>query len=63
MAQRLFEKYQDISSGTISRNEVYHVIRETYEGLGRKDFEPSEDDIRVWMELCDTNNDGKVVFE
>jgi hypothetical protein len=28
--------------------------------LGRKGYYPSEEDVNVWMKLCDTNNDGHV---
>lgn len=36
------------------------LLTETYGSLGRKGYHPSEEDVNVWMKLCDTNNDGHV---
>ena len=31
--------------------------------MGINDFEPTEDDVRVWIEMADSNHDGSVSLE
>jgi hypothetical protein len=31
--------------------------------LGRKGYMPNEEDVRIWMKLCDGNGDGHVEYE
>lgn len=45
---------------TITEKEVPQVLTETYETLGRKGYRPSNEDVAVWMKLCDGNGDGHV---
>ncbi len=33
---------------------------ETYEIFGKKNFNPSTEDIKIWMKLCDKNKDSIV---
>lgn len=55
----LFRKYCT-PSNTITREKVSQLLNETYGALGRKGYYPSEQDVNVWMKLCDTNSDGHV---
>jgi hypothetical protein len=36
------------------------VLGETYELFGKRNFNPSTEDVRIWMKLCDKNKDGVV---
>ena len=31
--------------------------------MGRKGYRPNQEDVRVWMKLCDGNGDGQVEYE
>ena len=39
------------------------LLTETYEVLGQKGYQASNEDVRVWMQICDENQDGHVEFE
>jgi hypothetical protein len=39
------------------------VLSKTYETLGRKGYKPNNEDVKVWMKLCDGNEDGHVEYE
>jgi len=60
ITRSLFTKYSNRQSNTITRDRVAQLLNETYSALGRKGYYPSEEDINVWMKLCDTNSDGHV---
>ena len=60
ITRNLFKKYSNQSSSTITKDRVGPLLTETYGALGRKGYYPSEEDINVWMKLCDTNADGHV---
>jgi hypothetical protein len=60
ITRSLFTKYANRPSNTITRDKVAQLLNETYGALGRKGYHPSEEDINVWMKLCDTNSDGHV---
>jgi hypothetical protein len=59
--KEIFKAYAD-SHFTITINSVGGLLAETYEVLGRKGYRPSEEDVRVWMRLCDGNGDGHVEY-
>lgn len=59
LTRGLFRKYCT-PSNTITREKVSQLLNETYSALGRKGYYPSEQDVNVWMKLCDTNSDGHV---
>lgn len=60
ITRSLFNKYCNKQTNTITRDKVVPLLTETYGSLGRKGYHPSEEDVNVWMKLCDTNNDGHV---
>jgi len=60
MTRDLFKKNANQKSNTITRDRVGVLLTETYSALGRKGYYPSEEDVNVWMKLCDTNGDGHV---
>jgi Ca2+-binding EF-hand superfamily protein len=62
VTQEIFKAYAD-GHFTITANEVPNVLTETYEVLGRHGYKPNEEDVRVWMKLCDSNGDGHVEYE
>ncbi len=41
----------------ISYGEAGKVMSETYELFGRSNFQPSREDVKIWMKLCDRNKD------
>lgn len=59
--KEIFKAHAD-SHFTITLNGVAELLAETYEVLGRKGYRPSEEDVRVWMRLCDGNGDGHVEY-
>lgn len=59
--KEIFKAHAD-SHFTITINGVAELLAETYEVLGRKGYRPSEEDVRVWMRLCDGNGDGHVEY-
>lgn len=59
--KEIFKAHAD-SHFTITFDSVAGLLAETYEVLGRKGYRPSEEDVRVWMRLCDGNGDGHVEY-
>lgn len=59
--REIFKNYADMHF-TITEKEVPQVLAETYETLGRKGYRPSNEDVTVWMKLCDSNGDGHVEY-
>jgi hypothetical protein len=62
ITRQIFETYAD-EQFTLTAIEVPIVLSKTYETLGRKGYKPNEEDVRVWMKLCDANGDDHVEFE
>ncbi|KAL4444806.1 hypothetical protein ABPG74_016014 [Tetrahymena malaccensis] len=64
VARRLFAKYDTDKSGELEENEVYGIISDTYRNIGITDFRPTVDDVRMWIQMADTDNNGSVsIFE
>ncbi|KAL4493640.1 hypothetical protein ABPG72_004133 [Tetrahymena utriculariae] len=64
VARRLFAKYDTDKSGELEENEVYGIICDTYRNIGITDFRPTVDDVRMWIQMADTDNNGSVsIFE
>lgn len=57
MARRLFNKFDEDGSGFITDEEVRGLLIETYKQVGVV-YEPTEQDVRSWVEMTDTNGDG-----
>lgn len=55
----IFQKYKDNYLG-VSEKVAGKVISETYGLFGKKNYAPTEGDVKVWMKLCDRNKDGVV---
>lgn len=48
----------------MEENEVYGIISDTYKQIGINDFRPTVDDVRLWIEMADTDKNGTVsIFE
>ena len=62
LARRLFRKIDVDHSNFITEEEVPKLLIETYKSMGMT-FVPSEDDVKVWMKMTDTDSDGKVTLE
>jgi hypothetical protein len=60
--RQIFEDYAD-NQFTITDYQVPAVLSKTYECLGRKGYKPNQEDVKVWMKLCDGNGDGHVEYE
>ena len=63
VARRLFKRFDTDGSNYIEETEVGKIIKESYKIIGLENFSPSEEDIRVWIQMTDTNKDGKVSLE
>ena len=55
--QRSFNKVDKDHSGFITSDEVENLLFETY------GFPPLEEEVKLFMDEFDTNNDGKVSWE
>jgi hypothetical protein len=62
LTAQIFESHAD-ESFSITEPAVADLLSRTYETLGRKGYRPSEEDVKVWMKLCDGNGDGHVQYE
>ncbi|EGR33387.1 hypothetical protein IMG5_054770 [Ichthyophthirius multifiliis] len=63
VARRLFQKYDTDGSGFLSENEVVGLIKDTYAEMGMKNYTPSTDDVKIWLQMSDSNQDGTVSLE
>ncbi|CAD8213581.1 unnamed protein product [Paramecium octaurelia] len=62
VARRLFKKFDVTQCGFLTRNEVPGLLRETYKQLNIE-FEPTPQDVQAWMDMTDTDCDGKVALQ
>lgn len=61
--EQVFLRYASPQTYTIVESDVADLLKDTYAVLGREGYEPSPDDVKTWMKLCDVNQDGKVEFQ
>ena len=47
--------HADKTDYTVTEDQVADLLRDTYAVLGRDGYEPSSEDVRTWMKLCDIN--------
>ena len=50
-------------SGFLDDAEIPKLIAETYKSMGMTNYTPSKDDVSSWLDMGDTNKDGKVSLE
>lgn len=63
VARRLFKRFDTDNSNFIEEKEVSNIIKESYKIMGIENFAPSEEDVKVWMMMTDTNKDGIISLE
>ncbi|EGR32162.1 hypothetical protein IMG5_094250 [Ichthyophthirius multifiliis] len=63
VARRLFKKYDKDQGGYLDRNEIVDLIKDTYLEMGMANFAPSETDVKIWLDMADTNTDGSVSID
>ena len=63
VARRLFKQFDVDKSGFLDETEVGPLITETYRQMGVYDFEPTSEDIEVFMRMGDQNYDKKISLE
>lgn len=63
VARRLFKRFDTDGSNYIEEKEVGKIIKESYKIMGMESFTPSLEDVQVWMQMTDSNRDGKVSLE
>ncbi|KAM3143135.1 hypothetical protein pb186bvf_004721 [Paramecium bursaria] len=62
VARRLFKRFDITNSGFLTKNEVPGLLRETYKQLNIE-FDPTPADVQAWLEMTDTDYDGKVTLQ
>lgn len=50
-------------SGYLTEDEIPGILEETYKDMGRMNFKPTHDDVKSYMRMVDSNQDGKVSLE
>ena len=63
VARRLFRMFDRDGSGFLDDAEIPKLIAETYKSMGMTNYTPSKDDVSSWLDMGDTNKDGKVSLE
>lgn len=63
LARRLFKQIDADGSGHIGEKEVPQLLIETYKSMGVNNYQPTNEDVKAWMDLTDTDNDGLVSLE
>jgi Ca2+-binding EF-hand superfamily protein len=63
VARRLFKRFDTDGSGFIEDKEVTNIIKESYKIMGMDNFAPTEEDVKIWIMMTDTNKDGKVSLD
>ena len=63
VARRLFRMFDRDGSGFLDEEEVPKLMNETYKAMGINNFSPSRDDVKSWLAMGDTNQDGRVSLE
>ena len=63
LARRLFKMIDKDGSGWIDSGEVPELLIGTYKQIGISGYQPTKQDVEVWMAMADTDGDGKVTLE
>lgn len=60
VARRLFQMFDRDGSGFLDEEEIPQLMIETYKAMNINNYQPSKDDVRSWLQMGDTNRDGRV---
>ncbi|CAD8064415.1 unnamed protein product [Paramecium primaurelia] len=63
VARRIFKFVDKDNSGVLTEEEVPELLKETYKHMGMNDYEPTKEDVVIWIQMTDTDGDGKVTLE
>ncbi|CAD8064544.1 unnamed protein product [Paramecium sonneborni] len=63
LARKIFRKFDSDNSGSITSDEVRGLLIETYKQVGINNYQPTEQDLKEWMNMTDTNGDGLISIE
>ncbi|EGR31710.1 hypothetical protein IMG5_103540 [Ichthyophthirius multifiliis] len=63
VARRLFKRYDSDGSGYLNDNEISGLIKDTFAEMGMNNYTPNTEDVRIWLQMADTNNDGTVSLD
>ncbi|CAK86996.1 unnamed protein product (macronuclear) [Paramecium tetraurelia] len=47
----------------LTEEEVPELLKETYKHMGMNDYQPTKEDVTIWIQMTDTDGDGKVTLE
>lgn len=62
MALSIFEQYDTDKNGFIEKHEVIPILIDTYRIMGM-DFRPTTSDIGDYIDMMDTDRNGKISME
>ncbi|EGR28001.1 hypothetical protein IMG5_185030 [Ichthyophthirius multifiliis] len=62
-ARRLFNKYDIDKGGFLEQNEIILLIKDTYNEMKLTNYQPTQEDLRVWLLMADSNTDGRISLE
>nr|2NCO_A Chain A, kDa calcium-binding protein [Tetrahymena thermophila]2NCP_A Chain A, kDa calcium-binding protein [Tetrahymena thermophila] len=63
VARRLFKRYDKDGSGQLQDDEIAGLLKDTYAEMGMSNFTPTKEDVKIWLQMADTNSDGSVSLE
>ncbi|CAK94890.1 unnamed protein product (macronuclear) [Paramecium tetraurelia] len=63
VARRIFKFVDKDGSGFLTEEEVPELLKETYKHMGMNDYQPTKEDVTIWIQMTDTDGDGKVTLE
>ncbi|CAD8145251.1 unnamed protein product [Paramecium pentaurelia] len=63
IARKIFRKFDADNSGSITSDEVRGLLIETYKQVGINNYQPTDEDLKEWMNMTDTNGDGLISIE
>ncbi len=59
LAKHFFQFYSKKQSGSIEAEDGRHILIDIYKSIG-VNYDPSEEDIKEYMEVMDADKDGKI---
>ncbi len=61
--RRLFNKFDSDQSGFLDDSEIKALLKETYTLMGMSNYVPSDEDVKLWIQMTDTNNDNLISLQ